>query len=94
MTELENFEREAYEALVTANIHNDSQAQAEALLKFIPGSDLHDYLYLIMQLNQGPLSEKDCAKLDAFVLNRRSQWQDLEIRSALLKYDHAGENKL
>jgi DNA-binding SARP family transcriptional activator len=51
MIELENFEREAYEALMTATIHNDSQAQAQALHKFIPGSDLHDYLYLVLQLN-------------------------------------------
>ena len=49
-TELEAYEREAYEQFFNAMIStpNDEKELVNALKKFVPGSDTHDFLYLIM----------------------------------------------
>ena len=49
--ELQSYEREAYEQYIQAMIKDPSDkiALTQSLQKFVPGSDLYDYLYLITE---------------------------------------------
>ena len=83
-SQLQTWEREAYEKYVNALIDtpNSEKELVEALEKFIRGSDQYDFLYLItmQKLTGGKLNEKDKKLFQSFKEQRRTGYQELVAR--------------
>jgi len=77
-SELQVFERDAYEHYINTIINGPANEQelVEALQKFVPGSDIYDFLYLVTQqkLTGGLLSEKDKKLLKEYNEQYRLGW--------------------
>jgi hypothetical protein len=83
-TELQTWQREAYEKYVNALIATPSSEKelVAALEKFVPGSDEFNFLYLVtmQKLTGGKLNEKDKKLFQTYKDEYRQGYEELIVR--------------